>query len=82
MLCPPTLHKFHGYPASFHGEILNDRSIAGKSPSLYLQQMFTSLSHKHLENTNKSVTGDVLVAFCKGGGHPLNLLPKPLEEVR
>jgi hypothetical protein len=44
--------------------------------------MFTSFSHEHLENTNESITGNVLIAFHEGGGHRLNLLMKPLEEIR
>jgi hypothetical protein len=44
--------------------------------------MFASFSHEHLENTNESVTGNILIAFHEGGRHRLNLLPKPLEEIR
>jgi hypothetical protein len=70
------------YSASFHGKIPKDRSITGKSQFLYLWHMFTSFSRNHLENTNESVAGNVLVAFRKGGGHRPNLLLKPPEEIR
>jgi hypothetical protein len=44
--------------------------------------MFASFSRKYLENTNESATGNILIAFHKGGGHQLDLLSKPLEEIR
>jgi hypothetical protein len=44
--------------------------------------MLATFPCKHLENANESVTGDILVALRKGDEHRLDLLPKPLEEIR
>jgi hypothetical protein len=44
--------------------------------------MLAPFPHKHLENANQSIAGNVLIAFHKGDGHHCDLRPESLEEVR
>jgi hypothetical protein len=43
--------------------------------------MLAPFPHKHLKNANESIAGNILIAFHEGGGHRLDLLLKPLEEI-
>jgi hypothetical protein len=82
MFCPPVLHKPFHYPTRFHGKILKDWSIAGKSQLLEPHKMFVPFPYKHMENADESIASNVLITLCEGSGHHRNLRPEPLQKVR
>jgi hypothetical protein len=47
---------------------MKEQIIARQRQLFMLRQMLTLYPRKHLENTNPSVTSDILIAFGKGGG--------------
>jgi hypothetical protein len=82
MFGPPVLHEPFWYLTGFHGKILKDRGITGKSQLSQLWKMLTPFPREHLENTNESIAINILIALRKGGRHHRNLRPKPLKKVR
>jgi hypothetical protein len=44
--------------------------------------MVAPFPRKHLENTNESIVGNILVAFHESGGHHGDLRLEPLKKVR
>jgi hypothetical protein len=68
MLNPLVFHMFFCYLTNIVRNIVKERIIARQRQLFKLWQMLTLHPHKHLENTNQRVTGNILIAFGKGGG--------------